>query len=312
MTTATGPSGPFRIHVVAEMTGIPEPTLRAWERRYGIPTPERTAAGYRLYGLREVEQVRAMKAACEAGMSAAEAAESVRASGGVAPRGVAVATDPFSEARKLLLDAVSRLDDEALESRLRQVMFLGNATTILDEVLAPTMIEIGRRWHDGRISVAHEHFASFRIATALRDLARLSSAPVGAPAVLLAGFADDDHELGFLGLAVRLGTWGFRPIVLGARTPPAGLHEAVASIHPALVGLSVTVTPEPARARELVEAYALACAGTPWLVGGSGAPGLERLVRAQGGLVAPGDAAALRTLVEGALSPAKPPRKERK
>jgi hypothetical protein len=30
--------GPFRIHTVAELTGVPEPTLRAWERRYGIPT----------------------------------------------------------------------------------------------------------------------------------------------------------------------------------------------------------------------------------------------------------------------------------
>ena len=49
-TAAAGVRGPYRIHVVAEMTGIPAATLRAWERRYGIPSPERTASGYRLYG----------------------------------------------------------------------------------------------------------------------------------------------------------------------------------------------------------------------------------------------------------------------
>ena len=41
--------GRYRINVVAELTGVPAATLRAWERRYGIPTPARTASSYRLY-----------------------------------------------------------------------------------------------------------------------------------------------------------------------------------------------------------------------------------------------------------------------
>ena len=74
-------AGPLRIHAVAELTGVPEPTLRAWERRYGIPCPERTSSGYRLYGAREVDEVRRMKELCEAGMAAAEAAALVRTRG---------------------------------------------------------------------------------------------------------------------------------------------------------------------------------------------------------------------------------------
>lgn len=33
----------------AELTGVPEHTLRAWERRYGLVAPARTDGGYRLY-----------------------------------------------------------------------------------------------------------------------------------------------------------------------------------------------------------------------------------------------------------------------
>ncbi|MCA9937221.1 MAG: MerR family DNA-binding transcriptional regulator, partial [Anaerolineales bacterium] len=35
--------------VVVQETGLKPDTLRAWERRYGVPSPERTAGGHRLY-----------------------------------------------------------------------------------------------------------------------------------------------------------------------------------------------------------------------------------------------------------------------
>ena len=292
------PAGPFRIHVVAEMTGTPEPTLRAWERRYGIPSPERTATGYRLYGMREVEQVRAMRAACDGGMSAAEAAQWVRAGGDRpgAPPPESLDPDAFVRARERILAAVDDLDDEALESVLQQVTYMGNATTILDEVFVPVLREVGSRWAGGKMSIAHEHFASHRIATILRDLARLSAAANGATTVLLASFADDDHELGLIGLAVHLGTWGLRPVVIGARTPPDALRDAVERVRPAIVGLSVTIPPDPARASELIDEYANACGTTPWVVGGSAASAVAELVRARGGAVDPGSLEKLREL----------------
>lgn len=293
------PAGPFRIHVVAEMTGVPEPTLRAWERRYGLPSPERTATGYRLYSLREVEQVRAMRAACDGGMSAAEAARWVRSGGDepVAPPDGSLDPDAFTRARARIVEAIERLDDEALEQHLRQVMYLGSATAILDEVFVPVLHDIGQGWAEGKLSIAHEHFASHRIATVLRDLVRLSSAARSSTTVLLASFADDDHELGLLGLAVHVGTWGLRPVVLGARTPPGALRNAVESIHPAVVGLSLTIAPDPARARELVDDYASACGHTPWIVGGAAASSVADLVRARGGRVDPGTMELLRTMI---------------
>ena len=45
----------------AARTGLAIPTIRAWERRYGVGTPTRTAAGYRLYDDATITRLRAMR-----------------------------------------------------------------------------------------------------------------------------------------------------------------------------------------------------------------------------------------------------------
>ena len=45
----------YRINAVSEMTGIPAATLRAWERRYGVPEPRRTESSYRVYSDADIE-----------------------------------------------------------------------------------------------------------------------------------------------------------------------------------------------------------------------------------------------------------------
>jgi methanogenic corrinoid protein MtbC1 len=251
-----------------------------------------------LYNLREVEQVRAMRAACDGGMSAAEAARWAQAErdGQEAPPALPT-EDVFASAQRGLIDAVERFDDVALEARLRQTTFMGQSTVLLDRIVAPTLHEIGRRWHAGELSIAQEHLASQRIGKLLRDLMQLATSANGAARVVLGSFADDEHELGLLGLGLRLSTWGYRPIFLGARTPPGAIRNAVEAVSPSLVALSVTQTPERARARELVEEYASACGRVPWLVGGAGAAPIADLVRAHGGLVDPGEPEALRAMI---------------
>jgi DNA-binding transcriptional MerR regulator len=75
----TDERGRYRINWVAEQTGIAESTLRAWERRYGVPEPERTPSGYRIYSTDDVKKVQRMRELCAGGMSPSEAAHAVAA-----------------------------------------------------------------------------------------------------------------------------------------------------------------------------------------------------------------------------------------
>ena len=63
---------------VAERTGIAAGTIRMWEQRYGFPEPERTTAGYRLYGEDDVEALRRVLALRERGLSVPAAVARVR------------------------------------------------------------------------------------------------------------------------------------------------------------------------------------------------------------------------------------------
>jgi len=63
----------FNTKSVVQQTGVPGPTLRAWERRYTLLSPERANNTYRLYSERDVMMIRWLKERVDAGMSISQA-----------------------------------------------------------------------------------------------------------------------------------------------------------------------------------------------------------------------------------------------
>ena len=277
--------GKYRINAVAEMTGIPAATLRAWERRYGVPDPRRTESSYRVYSDADVELIRRVRELCEQGMAPSEAAKLVMADFEHRRAPSANSADPFVHAAEAIVHAVAAYDPHQIEGAVRHAMALGPAAVVFERVFRPTMIEIGQRWHDGVFSVGQEHMATSIIEGASASMLRLVAREDSERTAVVACFADDTHTMPILGLSLHLATWGFDVVRLGARTPPLAIRQAVEELEPALVGLSVTITPMGHRARELVEEYAAACGDTPWIVGGGAAPGLAQLVQQHGGIV---------------------------
>lgn len=74
-----GAADRWRIGVLAARVGVSETVLRAWETRYGLLKPARTAAGYRLYGPEDERRAQAMVQARSRGVPAAQAAAEVLA-----------------------------------------------------------------------------------------------------------------------------------------------------------------------------------------------------------------------------------------
>src|SRR6187551_3533884 len=81
--SAPGPS--VRIGELARRTGVRAETIRAWERRYDLVQPARSAGGFRLYSPADEERVHAMRALLAEGVAAAEAATQARSGRGAAP-----------------------------------------------------------------------------------------------------------------------------------------------------------------------------------------------------------------------------------
>jgi DNA-binding transcriptional MerR regulator/methanogenic corrinoid protein MtbC1 len=64
----------FNTKAVVLQTGVPAPTLRAWERRYALLVPERADNAYRLYSERHVALIRWLKERVDSGISISQAA----------------------------------------------------------------------------------------------------------------------------------------------------------------------------------------------------------------------------------------------
>lgn len=63
----------FNMKAMVQLSGVAAPTLRAWERRYAILSPERAQNDYRLYSRRDIAIIRWLKERVDAGMSISQA-----------------------------------------------------------------------------------------------------------------------------------------------------------------------------------------------------------------------------------------------
>lgn len=292
----------YRIQAVAKLSGVPPATLRAWERRYGVPQPSRTAAAYRLYSDDDIALITKMRDLVKSGMAAAEAARTALAGAGSRPPDEAQEeADPFGAATDRIIDAVMRFDPEALDREVSRALNLGSAVALFDGTLGPALRRVGDLWHEGVITVAQEHLASNVIGATLLHLLRLIQPPDSARRAVLACFSDEDHTIGLYGVGLRFATWGFRTLLLGPRTPPSAVARVVDALAPDVVALSATIVPPSAIAREMIDAYADACRGCVWVVGGAAAGPMKPWIEARGGLCASDDQPDMRRLIETAI-----------
>ena len=63
------------LKVVLQESGLKADTVRAWERRYGLPRPERSAGGHRLYSYYDIEIVKWLLARQDEGMRISQAVD---------------------------------------------------------------------------------------------------------------------------------------------------------------------------------------------------------------------------------------------
>ncbi len=222
----------IRIGELARRTGVSVPLLRAWERRYGVPSPERTAGGFRTYGPEDERRVRAMRESIDRGLSASRAAAAVIAVPGRG-RSASLAVRP-ADIRAALDDAVDRFDDRDANAALDRLLAGFSLETALGEGVLPYLQSLGARWETGDVTIAQEHFATSIIRGRLLVLARNWGDGTGRLA-LLACPPGEQHDLGLICFGLGLRDRGWRITLLGPNTPIETIAEAADRLDPALV-----------------------------------------------------------------------------
>lgn len=68
----------YRIRSVAEIVGVPRPTLVAWERRFGILDAPRSEDGFRVYSERDLKVLLRIKSLLDSGLRISTAVDKVK------------------------------------------------------------------------------------------------------------------------------------------------------------------------------------------------------------------------------------------
>jgi len=219
------------IQQASQVLNVPAPTIRSWERRYGVPLADRSTGGHRRYTPVQLDQLRRMRDLIARGRRAVEAAALVKAGHATSPGPMVEAF--LQAARELAPGSIARTLDAACET-------LGLDRTV-DEVLLPAMREVGEWWHLGRIDVSHEHLATNATQAWLAALRPTGPLRPQSPIILSCGPLDH-HTLGLeaIGALLRQRRWDCR--MLGARTPAESLARAVAETDAVAVVLVSHIT----------------------------------------------------------------------
>lgn len=271
----------LRIGELSRRLGVSDHVLRAWESRYGLLQPVRSAGGFRLYSEADALRVRRMQAHLARGLSAAEAAQAVLGEDNGADHGRAAAPDRYtpaaSELSGTLRQALDAFDEPAAQAALDRLVFDLSVTTVLRDVMLPYLTELGERWERGTASIAQEHFASNVIRGRLAGLARGWGNGHG-PRAVLACPPGELHDLALMVFGIALNRNGWRIDYLGMNTPVEELTRTVDARHPDLVVLAATLPenlePHAAQLTALARRSPLALAGagaTPEIAAAVGA-----------------------------------------
>jgi MerR family transcriptional regulator, light-induced transcriptional regulator len=270
----------LRIGALSGRVGVSPELLRAWEQRYGLLQPMRSAGGFRLYSTADEERVRSMLRHLEAGVSAAEAARLALAERGDGSEEVPSGLPGLSTQLRATLD---RLDERGAHATVDRLLATFTLRTVLLDVVLPYLHELGERWELGEASVAQEHFASNLLRGRLLGLTREWGQGTG-PKAILACAPGELHDLPLIIFGLVLAGRGWLITYFGPDTPIATIQETLPEVRPRLVVIAAATRQRLRAAQPQLTELARR---VPVALAGAGAT--DRLARATGAFLLDGD-----------------------
>ncbi len=241
----------YNLKAVVQQTGVKPDTLRAWERRYGLPQPRRTAGGHRIYSEEDIEILLWLLSKQAEGLSISRAVKLWHdlIEDGKNPfaykkvdlgleTAVFQPTDQATNIKRLRtawIAACMDFNERQAEDTLSQAFSFYPVEVVVIDVLQKGLAAIGNKWYAGKITVQQEHFASTLAIRRLDALLAGTPAPTRSERIITACAPDDEHTFSPLLLTLLLRRQGFDVVYLGSKVPAERLAATINQTKPDLV-----------------------------------------------------------------------------
>lgn len=287
------------IQVVTRRTGISADVLRVWEKRYAVVTPVRSTSGRRLYSDDDIERLRLLVQATQAGRTIGQVAAlptpalvALLDDGDPVPRrrgprgsDTAPATPPSAAGEFLdaCIGAIGDFDGVALDLLLRRAIVALSADDYLDAVVVPLVGHLRLRVLDGSLRRSHGHLAHAVLRRALDHVVATATAPLASRDLVVGLLGGHAHELDALIVAAAAASDGWRVTYLGPGVPVDDIADTLEHVDARVLALSVVAASgDRAIPRELRRLRTLLPQRVELLVVGTG-PDVQRPALADAG-----------------------------
>ena len=211
----------YSIKDLENFTKIKAHTLRIWEQRYQLLTPERTDTNIRFYSDRDLKKILNINLLYNHGLKISKIANLSE-------------EEIFEKASEILRqDQSSNQDLVNKFALLKELALEHGVEKLFSDILIPLLEKIGVLWQVDAISVSHEHF----ISNILREflIVQIDGLPpnrLEKGRVVLFLREGEKHELSLLFYYYVLKKRGYDCFYLGQSVPMRDLQTFVAEIQP--------------------------------------------------------------------------------
>jgi len=222
----------FPIRILAEKTHVGTSTLRAWERRYGLLTPERTPKGHRLYSNSDIQRVFKILDLLKDGHSLPNIAELLSVEdltrteniqsrlNSSLSNGEPSLTTIWENFLQKTLSAVSDFSTERIDAIYNEASSLYPIDMVTEQLIEPTLSMLGNEWQvQPKNGIAKEHFYSSWLKNRLGARFHHAYSQARGTRIICACAPGSYHEIGLMLFSLTALARGYRVLYFGSDLP---------------------------------------------------------------------------------------------
>jgi DNA-binding transcriptional MerR regulator len=224
----------FSIKDLEHLSGIKAHTIRIWEKRYNILTPERTDTNIRTYDLCNLQKILNITFLNGHGYKISRIAKLTDPEIAKMVKDVAASASEQNRAVNSFKIAMVNFDQGLFNNTYKKLLETKTFRRIFHEIFLPLLDEIGLLWQTDTINPVHEHFLVGLIKQKLYvNIAQLEDNHKYIEDSLYVLFLPENeiHDLGILYLNYELNLKGKKTIYLGPSMPLKDMRYLL-EIHP--------------------------------------------------------------------------------
>ncbi len=243
----------FSIKDLENLSGVKAHTIRIWEKRYNLLSPERTQTNIRLYSLLSLQKLLNITLLYENGLKISKIAQLKNEEIPLKVREIIDEKSIKNNMMNAFKLSMINFDQSLFYNTYNKLVVDLSFREIFKEYFIPLLQELGYLWQSNTISTTHEHFITNlvkqKVYTNTEKVHR--SEYVNNKSFVLFLPENEIHELGILYLNYELNLRGYKSIFLGQSVPIENLEPLIASNE--FVEFIAYVTVEPSK--EKIDKY---------------------------------------------------------